>query len=355
MRASRRRSHHSSPLAPGVKRPRSAKPALSSAAMAVAISAASKPSGAARISAVTGPRPSSRLRRISTRATSAVQAVAAWAGGAATAWTAEVALVEILRSRLEGLGPVTAEILAAPLGFEAAEIATAIAALESAGFALRGRFTPGANGDEWCERRLLARIHTYTVKRLRAEIEPVAARDFLRFLFAWQRVTAEARMQGPDAVEVVAAQLEGFEAPAGAWESEILPARIAEYEPNWLDDQCLAGRIAWARLRPRDPKSGGGERGATPVRTTPITLLARRHVALWTSLSPLGEAGAPSPRAQAVADFIRAHGASFFDEMVEGTGLLRTQLEEALAELVALGLVSSDSFGGLRALLVPSP
>ncbi|HEX4569753.1 MAG TPA: helicase-related protein, partial [Dongiaceae bacterium] len=273
---------------------------------------------------------------------------------AAKPWTAETALVEILRSRLEGLGPVSAELLAAALGFEAAEIAGALAALESEGFALRGRFSPGANGDEWCERRLLARIHTYTVKRLRAEIEPVAARDFLRFLFAWQRVTADARMQGPDAVEVVAAQLEGFEAPAGAWESEILPARIAEYEPAWLDDQCLAGRIAWARLRPRDPKSGGGERGATPVRTTPITLLARRHVALWASLSPLAEASAPSPRAQAVVDFIRAHGASFFDEMVEGTGLLRTQLEEALAELVALGLVSSDSFGGLRALLTPS-
>ncbi|HKF63203.1 MAG TPA: hypothetical protein VKB42_17685, partial [Dongiaceae bacterium] len=173
--------------------------------------------------------------------------IAAPPAHAATTWTAEVALVEILRSRLEGLGPVTAEILAAPLGFEATEIAAAMAALESEGFALRGRFTPGANGDEWCERRLLARIHTYTVKRLRAEIEPVAARDFLRFLFAWQRVTAEARMQGPDAVEVVAAQLEGFEAPAGAWESEILPARIAEYEPTWLDDQCLAGRIAWAR------------------------------------------------------------------------------------------------------------
>src|SRR5262249_17639519 len=108
------------------------------------------------------------------------------------------------------------------------------------------------------------------------------------------------------------------------------------------------------RLRPRDPKSGGGERGATPVRTTPITLLARRHAALWTSLSPLGEAAAPSPRARAVTDFIRVHGASFFDEMVEGTGLLRTQLAEALAELVALGLVSSDSFGGLRALLTPS-
>src|SRR5207244_8477834 len=125
------------------------------------------------------------------------------------------------------------------------------------------------------------RVRTYTVKRLRAEIEPVAARDFLRFLLGWQRVLPDGRMQGPDAVEVVVAQLEGFEAAAGAWETEILPARVEEYEPAWLDDQCLAGRVAWARLRPRN----GGERNATPVRSTPITLLARRHAGLWASLS----------------------------------------------------------------------
>ncbi len=281
-------------------------------------------------------------------------AIAAPPAYAATSWTAEEALVEILRGRLEGLGPVTQAGLAAPLGLEPEGIAGALAALEAEGFAMRGRFTPGANDEEWCERRLLARIHHYTVKRLRAEIEPVAARDFLRFLLAWQRVAPDARMQGPDAVEVIATQLEGFEAPAAAWESEILPARIEEYEPAWLDDQCLAGRIAWTRLRPRDPRPAGAERGATPVRTTPITLLARRHVALWSSLSPAGNGAPPGPRAQAVADFIREHGASFFDEIVEGTGLLRTQIEEALAELVALGLVNSDSFGGLRALLTPS-
>jgi ATP-dependent Lhr-like helicase len=218
---------------------------------------------------------------------------------------------------------------------------------------MRGRFTPGIGVDEWCERRLLARVHTYTVKRLRAEIEPVAARDFLRFLLGWQRVTPDARMQGPDAVEVVVAQLEGFEAAAGAWETEILPARIEEYEPAWLDDQCLSGRIAWARLRPRAARPNG-ERGITPVRTTPITLLARRHAGLWASLSPVPDRMQPSGRVQAVVDCIREQGASFFDELVEGTGLLRNQVEEALAELVALGQVNSDSFGGLRALLVPS-
>jgi ATP-dependent Lhr-like helicase len=281
-------------------------------------------------------------------------AIAAPAGARADCGRDE-ALVEILRGRLEGLGPVTRDALAAPLGLAENEIAAALAALEAEGFAMRGRFTPDAAGEEWCERRLLARIHGYTVKRLRAEIEPVAARDFLRFLATWQRVAADARMQGPDAVDTVVAQLEGFEAPAGAWESEILPARLAGYEPTWLDDRCLAGQVAWMRLRPRSGRSGNGsESRPTPVRTTPITLVARRRAAHWTSLSSNADDIQPSIRAQAVADHIRQHGASFFDELVEGTGLLRTQVEEALAELVALGLVNSDSFGGLRALLVPS-
>ncbi|MGH6941687.1 Lhr family helicase, partial [Hypericibacter sp.] len=265
-------------------------------------------------------------------------------------------LVEILRGRLEGQGPVTPGALAAPLGLEPDEIAAALIALEAEGFAMRGRFTPGVNADEWCARRLLARIHHYTIKRLRAEIEPVAARDFMRFLFAWQHVTADAQMEGPEAVAATVAQLEGFEAPAGAWETEILPSRVSDYEAAWLDDECLAGRVAWARLKPRNGRQNGAERGVSPVRTTPITLLARRHAPFWQALSANGDAAAlqPSGRAQAVVDFIREHGASFFDEVVAGTGLLRPQAEEALAELVALGLVTSDSFGGLRALLVPS-
>ncbi|MFL5087157.1 MAG: DEAD/DEAH box helicase [Xanthobacteraceae bacterium] len=269
-------------------------------------------------------------------------------------WSRDDALVEILRGRLEGQGPVTQHALAAPLGLAVTDIATALAALEAEGFALRGRFTPAAEADEWCERRLLARIHRYTVKRLRAEIEPVAARDFLRFLSAWQRVAADATMDGPQAVETIVAQLEGFEAPAGAWESEILPARIAGYEPAWLDDRCSAGRLMWARLKPRTGRSNGGEARPAPVRSTPITLMTRRHAAFWTSLSAPDEAIRLSPRAQAVVDYIRQHGASFFDELTGGVGLLRSQLEEALAELVALGLVTSDSFAGLRALLVPS-
>jgi ATP-dependent helicase Lhr and Lhr-like helicase len=266
----------------------------------------------------------------------------------------EDALVEILRGRLEGLGPVTPAALAAPLGLQGVDIAPALIALEVEGFAMRGRFTPDATDEEWCERRLLARVHLYTVKRLRAEIEPVAANDFLRFLLSWQHLAAERRMEGPDALESVVAQLEGFEAPAGGWETEILSARLADYEPAWLDDQCLAGRIAWTRLRPRTGRQNGGGFRPAPVRSTPITLLPRRHAALWASLSGPPDPFEPSPRAQTVLAFIREHGASFFDELTEGSGLLRQQVEEALAELVALGLVTSDSFAGLRVLLVPS-
>src|SRR5262249_27983013 len=149
--------------------------------------------------------------------------------------------------------------------------------------------------------------------------------------------------------------LEGFEAPAGAWESEILPARLAGYEPTWLDDRCLAGQAAWMRLRPRSPRSGnGGGKPAGPARAAPTTPGGRPPAAPLASLSSQADDIQPSVRAQAVADHVRQHGASFFDELVDGTGLLWTQVEEALAELVALGRVSCDSFGGLRALLVPS-
>jgi len=267
-------------------------------------------------------------------------------------WSADEALVEIVRGRLEGLAVVTPESLGQPLDLTPQDLATPLAALEVEGFAMRGRFTPGAPADEWCERRLLARINSYTVKRLRAEIEPVSARDFVRFLLSWQRVTPDARMKGAAALDAVVGQLEGFEAPAAAWESEILPARLAGYLPAWLDARCLAGHITWTRLRPRNGQAPSAK--AAPVRTTPITLLARRHAALWGALAPAANGGELSHPAQRVRELIAQNGASFFDELAEGNGLLRTQVEDALAELVARGLVTSDSFAGLRALLVPS-
>ena len=164
------------------------------------------------------------------------------------AWEPEAALVELVRGRLEGQGPLTLAQLTGTFGLPPERISAALTALEVEGFALAGSFTPGGSEREWCERRLLARIHRYTVKRLRAEIEPVSARDYLRFLFDWQGVSPDARREGAQALDAVVEQLAGFEAPAAAWEGSILPARLSDYEPSLLDDACLSGRIAWARL-----------------------------------------------------------------------------------------------------------
>ena len=199
---------------------------------------------------------------------------------AAVAWERAAAFVEIVRGRLEGSGPVSATRIARTLGLPPAEVDAALVRLGAEGFVMRGSFTPALAETEWCERRLLARIHRYTVKRLRAEIELVSAADCMRFLFHWQRPTPQSRMSGPDAVAATIGMNEGFEAPAAAWETEILPARVNDYEPEWLDDLCLKGRAAWMRLsRPRtDPVSG---QAAGPVRVTPITLLTRRNVGLF--------------------------------------------------------------------------
>jgi ATP-dependent Lhr-like helicase len=246
----------------------------------------------------------------------------------ARGWSHDDAVVELVRGRLEGMGPVLQDALAAPLGLSATEIVAALTALETQGFAMRGRFTADAaaqdGAKEWCERRLLARINRYTLKRLRAEIQPVAARDLLRFLFAWQHVAADTRMEGAAALDALIGQLEGFEAPAGAWEREILPARLSGYQPSWLDALCLAGRVTWRRLRAGNAASGGARR-PSPIRSTPITLLPRRNAAAWAGRLATPASEGLSACAAAVADFIRQHGASFFSEIVATTGHLRCQ------------------------------
>src|SRR5690606_22297164 len=172
--------------------------------------------------------------------------------------TPEQALLEIVRGRLQLLGPVTPAQVAAPVAGEGSAVAGALLALEGEGFALRGRFDELAGaGEQWCERGLLARIHRYTLNRLRAEIEPVTTRDFMRFLFHWQHALPGERKSGPDALPVVLATLEGFEAPAIAWEGDLLPLRIDDYQFTWLDDLCLAGRAGWLRLAAPVAKSGG--------------------------------------------------------------------------------------------------
>ena len=268
---------------------------------------------------------------------------------AAQAWTREDALLELVRGRLVGLGPVEAASLADSLLVERADIEHALIRLQSEGYVIQGHFSPGVEELQWCERHLLARIHRYTIGRLRREIEPISRRQLMRFLFQWQHVAPDARLNGPDALPAVINQLEGFEAAAGAWEAELLPARIDDYAIQWLDEQCRAGRVAWNRLR-----TGGGSSG--PVRATPIVLLPRRSLATWSAIAAHTQPQETllSSRAQAVADALTAQGALFFDELMDSTHLLRTELEDALGELVAAGRVSADSFAGLRALLLPA-
>ena len=272
------------------------------------------------------------------------------------AWTRDAALVEIVRSRLEALGPVTSASIAASMCVAESEIDVALAALTTQGVAMAGAFTPSGPPQEWCERALLARIHRYTVQRLRQEIEPVSTQDFMRFLFRWQHLMPNDRREGPDALDAVISQLQGFEAPVAAWETELLPARLDAYDMTWLDDLCLSGRTIWARLTPPGNGNGATTSHAGPIRTTPVALLPRRAAGAWHRVAPTSADRMPavSARAQAVIDHLRTHGASFYDEIVEGSGLLRTQVEEALAELVAYGIATADSFAGLRALLTPS-
>jgi ATP-dependent helicase Lhr and Lhr-like helicase len=265
--------------------------------------------------------------------------------------TREDAIRELLRGRLGIIGPTTAAALGASLDVSESDADVALAALEGEGTVLRGRFTPSTNGAaslEWCDRRLLARIHRYTLNRLRAEIEPVSAADFMRFLFAWQRVDPEHRAGGLEGLASVIQQLDGFELPAAAWESDVLASRCEEYDPVLLDTLCMTGRVAWGRTGGRaDGRSGG------PIRSTPIALFLREHANEWLAEKNGGDYELSS-YAAVVRDVLQQRGASFFHELVAMASLLPTQVEQALGELAGAGLVTSDSFAGLRALITPA-
>ena len=263
----------------------------------------------------------------------------------------EPAVRELVRGRLGIVGPTTAAALGATLGVSGIEVEAALVALESEGVVLRGRFSP-RDGDaaadlEWCERRLLARIHRYTLNRLRSEIEPVSPADFMRFLFAWQRVDPEHRAAGLEGLAAIVGQLDGFEVPAAAWESDVLAARVEEYDPALLDTLSLTGRVGWAAGR-----RGGGS--APPIRSTPIALFAREHGGDRLADRAPAENLALSTYPARVREVLERRGASFFHELAPLSGLLPTQVEHALGELAGLGMVTSDSFAGLRALITPS-
>ena len=266
-------------------------------------------------------------------------------------WERTDAIRELVRGRMEVCGPITVSEVADTLVLQQSEIDAALLALEAEGFVLRGKFHPDAAEQEWCDRRLLARIHRLTIDRLRAEIQPVSVHDFYRFLFAWQRADQEHRTEGLEGLQSVLEQLDGCELPLAAWESAVLPARVADYDPEWLDRLCFSGRVGWGRL---STPQNSNARASAPLRTSPIALYLRENLADWLALTLPNSATELSVNSQAVFEALQSGGALFFSELVNRSGLLPSQVEEALSQLAALGLVTSDSFDGLRALLVPS-
>ena len=276
-------------------------------------------------------------------------------------WRRGEALREVVRGRMEVAGPVSAATLARQIGVPGGDIETALLALETEGAVLRGEFT-GSGGEEWCERRLLARIHRYTISRLRREIEPLSFDDFVRFLFAWQSVpplTTGSRgnaARGPEALLAVVHRLAGYEAAAAAWEEWILPARLPDYDPAWLDLLCAGGELAWARLR-APARTGAGARTG-PLSSSPLALAARDEMPLWRRAAQdrgAHEAVQLSATAALVRDSLTRGGALFRDEIQRSANLLPSQVDGALAELASAGVVTCDSFAGLRALIRPAP
>ena len=276
----------------------------------------------------------------------------------------EDALRKIVQGWLEAVGPTTAAQLAARLGLAAAKIDAALLALESSGFVLRGEFTAvnRAPGEiEWCERSLLARIHRLTLGRARKEIEAVSAAEFMEFLFSWQHLVPDGQLAGRDGVLQAIEQLQGLELPAPAWERDILPSRLANYDPADLEHLCLGGVVAWGRLRGSiDPESDAtvqvkrGRRMLAPSRNAPIAFLRRDQAEFFLDDGAnWREAARLSPMAREVATYLERHGASFLADVVRETGLLKVKVEEALWQLVAQGFATGDGIAGLRVLLTP--
>ena len=293
-----------------------------------------------------------------------------------TDWPRDEALREIVRGLLDSSGPITVQRLAAQIGVSDRDVDRALLSLETEGAAMRGHFSQtGADSEEWCERRLLARIHRYTLQRLRREIEPLSFDDYVRFVFEWQGIRAANDdttlvPASPDALLHVVAQLEGVEAPVAAWEESIVTARLPDYDPAWLDQLCAGGELVWARMRVPPPAAAASSAG--PLSSTPIAIVRRANADLWRSVRAESDDAAPgadqaeangeaaqrlarlSSSGRAVADALAPGGALFADELQGRTGLLPTQVDDGLGELAAQGLATSDSFAGLRALVRPA-
>jgi ATP-dependent Lhr-like helicase len=260
----------------------------------------------------------------------------------------------ILRGWSDCIGPFTAESIAARLNLPSSDVEIAIAQLEAEGQILRGNFTGAGVGQavEFCHRRILARIHRQTLGRLRREIEPVTAADFMRFLCRWQHVTPGAKLHGADGLFQVLRQLQGYEISAAAWESSVLPGRVHKYDPAWLDQLCLAGEVMWGRLSPHPALESQGTRKVRPTRVAPLAIFLREDAARLLPAAPSTEQ-AMSHAAKDLLAALAQRGASFFHDLVRATGRLASEVEDGLWELVAGGRVTADGFENLRALIDP--
>ena len=266
--------------------------------------------------------------------------------------TREAAFAEVLRGWLESTGPVTVDEIAARFRLPRELVTAAFMQLQTEGQVLPGHFR-STDEDEWCNRRILARIHRLTLGRLRREIEPVNSADFMRFLLRWQHVAPGTRLHGVDGTLQVLRQLEGYEIPAIAWETQILPRRISGYKPEYLDELCHTGEVMWARLSAHPSIGADGEarsRRIRPTRLAPVAFFRRDHaerflVAAGGDRAPISEA------AREVLTAIERRAAPFFNEIVRETGRLPAEVEEALWELAATGLVTADRFDALRSLI----
>jgi ATP-dependent Lhr-like helicase len=264
----------------------------------------------------------------------------------------EEAVTEILRGWLESSGPMTVAEMAERLSTDGEAITAALLRLETQGQVLRGRFTAAAQSEQWCNRRVLARIHRLTIGRLRREIEPVTAAQYMAFLQRWQHVTPTSRLHGVDGTLQIVRQLEGYEIPAVAWEGQILPARIAGYKPEYLDRLCYAGDIMWGRLSPHpamELREAAESRRVRPTRLAPIALFLRAN-ADELIVRRQSNVEALSHAAHEVFEQVERLRAPFFAEIVRAVKRLPSEVEEALWQLVAAGLVTADGFDALRSL-----
>ncbi|WP_081686554.1 DEAD/DEAH box helicase [Candidatus Solirubrobacter pratensis] len=266
------------------------------------------------------------------------------------------AAVTLVRGHLDVCGPVTADELAAATSLSRSSVTIALEALRARGFAVSGRFEP-ERAEQWCARRLLARIHDYTRERRRAEARPVSQEEWQRFLQSWRHATPGTRLQGRTGLAEVIEQLQGSEWPAGEWE-RLLAARVESYRPEWLDDLCLSGEVAWGRvsvLEPAGEPAAGDARHSskTPSRRTPITFMLRQDLP-WLLQAHRGTVAPAEPTSgpgREVLDALRGRGALFHSDLQAITDLLPTEVEEGLWDGVARGLVSADGFNAIRSLL----